>query len=470
MLLDLDKESLLLERELADLRVEEHQREIEFIDSQLFVITHKIDVLQKSLGMVRSRMKVDKHDMLQYQQANNDIKKDAQIRKVDLTRKRTDLAAQKILMQQELEKLSDRYKISLSNMANIEDWEVAVDSISEGVAAFSVSLAQTHLIILERKIDEVRVELYMQDAKLAHAQALEDSVKSLYAITQVKFSDIDQLEKERAHYKDLKNTIQTFIKTYQDRTTELHAFIKSQYKKITNIKKDQERFRAYSPDDVAENQRKYNEGLSLLSQALKLIEDQSDASLKLSEQYAALIEQKEETLVLATFMLQELDLIGVWHRSNRAVTWDGVKQIIPNLITFAQNTYGVIVDYVINFHLFTDLYEFVTTSTSQLFAYILFTIFFIYYLSVLASDIASVIQWIDAYSDRHARAFFIKQNFCSHVWFLAKIAWINFLMVIDICMFKLLSIFDSLYVDFLWIFYCFSHLHIESISCLSFTI
>jgi small-conductance mechanosensitive channel/uncharacterized protein YlaN (UPF0358 family) len=385
MLLDLDKESLLLERELADLRVEEHQREIEFIDSQLFVITHKIDVLQKSLGMVRSRMKVDKHDMLQYQQANNDIKKDAQIRKVDLTRKRTDLAAQKILMQQELEKLSDRYKISLSNMANIEDWEVAVDSISEGVAAFSVSLAQTHLIILERKIDEVRVELYMQDAKLAHAQALEDSVKSLYAITQVKFSDIDQLEKERAHYKDLKNTIQTFIKTYQDRTTELHAFIKSQYKKITNIKKDQERFRAYSPDDVAENQRKYNEGLSLLSQALKLIEDQSDASLKLSEQYAALIEQKEETLVLATFMLQELDLIGVWHRSNRAVTWDGVKQIIPNLITFAQNTYGVIVDYVINFHLFTDLYEFVTTSTSQLFAYILFTIFlYIIYLCLQA--------------------------------------------------------------------------------------
>jgi hypothetical protein len=70
-----------------------------------------------------------------------------------------------------------------------------------------------------------------------------------------------------------------------------------------------------------------------------------------------------------------LDLIGVWHRSNRAVTLDGIKQIIPNLITFAQNVYGVITDYIINFHPLKDLYEFITTSASQLLAYILFAIF-----------------------------------------------------------------------------------------------
>lgn len=375
MLLDLEKESLVLERELANLRLEEDQRTIEFVESQLFVTTHKINHLQKDLIAVRSRMKVDKQDVLQYQQINSDIKKDAQALKVDLIRKRTDLAAEKLQMQEELDKLSDRYKISLSNVAKVEEWDIALESVAQGFAAFSVSLAQTQLLILEQKIDEVRVAISMQDAKLAHAQALEDSVKSLYAITQVKFNDMDQLEKERAHYKDLKNTIQNMMKMYQDRTTELHALMKLQYKKIANIKKDQEQFRAYTPDDIVENQRKYNEGLLILSKALKLIEEQGDASLKLSEQYAALIEQKEETLVLANFMLQELDLIGVWHRSNRAVTWAGVKQIIPNLITFAQNVYGVITDYISNFHLLKDCYELITTATAQFFAYILFAIF-----------------------------------------------------------------------------------------------
>ena len=375
ILLDLEKDAFLLELELARNRIEEHQRSLEFIDSQMFVISHKVEVLEEDLIAVRSRIKVDKQDVLLYQQANNEIKKDAQARKVDLTRRKTDVAAQKTSIQEELDKLSDRYKVSLSNITKIEDWELPADSISEGFAAYSVCLAQTQLIFLEQKIDEIRVESLMQDAKLAHAQTLEDSVKSLYAITQVKFNDLEQLEREKAHYKDLKNNIQVVIKHYQDRTIELHTLMKSQYKKILNIKKNQERFRTYSPDDVTENQKKYNEGLSILSQALKLIEDQGEASLKLSERYTALIEQKEETLVLATFMLQELDLIGVWHRSNRAVTWDGIKQIIPNLITFAQNAYGVISDYIINFHLFKDLYEFVTTSTSQLFSYILFSIF-----------------------------------------------------------------------------------------------
>lgn len=375
MLLDLEKETLLLERDLAILRVDEHLRGIEFIESQIFVATHKINELQNNLSAVRSRMKVDKQDVLQYQQENNNVKKDAEHHKAELMRKRTELANQKIHMQEELEKLSERYKISLSNIAKVEDWEIAGDSISEGFAAFSISFAQTQLIILEQKIDEIRVASWMQDAKLAHAQGLEDSVKTLYAITQAKFNDIDQLEKERAHYKDLKNTIQNLIKLYQDRTIELHTFIKSQYKKIANIKKAQEQFRTYSPDNIIENQRKYSEGLQLLSKSLKLIEEQSDASLKLSERYTALIEQKEETLVLANFMLQELELIGVWHRSNRAVTWDGIKQIIPNLITFAQTAYGVIFDYVINLHPFKSFYEFITTSTPQLFVYILCAIF-----------------------------------------------------------------------------------------------
>lgn len=375
MLLDTDKEALSLERDLAHLRLEEHQRMIGFLESQIFVVNHKIAMLQKDLITVRSRMKVDKQDILQYQQSNNEIKKTAQAYKVDLVRKRTDLASQKVQMQDSLDKLSERHKISLSNIGKIEEWEVSVDSIADGYAAFAICFAQNQLIALDQKIDEVRVEIFMQDAKLAHAQVLEDSVKSLYTITQVKFNDLDQLEKERIHYKDIKNSIENNIKSSQDHMTELHTFMKSQYKKVANIKKDQELFRSYTPDEVIDNQRKYNEGLSFLSKALKLTEEQSDVSLKLSEQYVALVEQKEETLNLANFMLQELDLIGVWHRSNRAVTWVGIKQIIPNLITFAQNAYGVLVDYVKNMHLIQDLYYFVTTSTSQFFVYLLLVMF-----------------------------------------------------------------------------------------------
>jgi len=377
---DLEKEVLLQERELDSLRLEEHALHVEFINSQMFVTTYDKNSLEANLVSMRNRMKVDKQDVIEYQHENDRVKKIVQASKIDLMKKRTDLADQKKHMQEEVDKLSNRYKISLSNIRQVEDWEIPVDSIHDGFAGFSVSLALEKVAVVDQMIEEVRVETLKQDAILESAQSLEDAVQSLYAITQSKFRDNDHLEILRAHYKELKVSIQNTIKLYQDRTIELHSFIKSQYKKIQNIKKYQEHFKSYSPNEVAANQKKYNDSLALLTKALKSIDQQGDLSLRLSEQYAVLIEKKESSLALANFMLQELDLIGLWHRSNRAVTWHGIKEIIPNLITFTYNIYGLLEEYIIKFHFLDDAYNFVTQSTSQFILYILLSIllYFLY--------------------------------------------------------------------------------------------
>lgn len=371
----LEKETLGLEKELEELRLEEHVRYIEFINSQMFVITQKKNRLDADLVEVRSRMKVDKQDVHYYQQKNDEVKREVQASKINLMKNRTDLSTQKTYMQEELDKLSERSKISLSNVRQVEDWEIPEGSISEDLEAFSVSLGFAQITAIDQKIEKIKVELLIQDAKILHAQALQDAVQSLYAITQSKFHDNDHLEDLRTHYKDLKNSIQNMIKLYQDRTLELHNYIKLQHKKLQNIKRHQERLRGYTPDNNSENQRKYSEVVTILSKALKSIERQGDVYLKLSEQYAFLIEQKEESLVLANFMLQELDLIGVWHRSNRAVTFQGIKEIFPNLITFVHNVYGMIEDYIVHFNLFDDFYNFFSQPASRLLSYILLGIF-----------------------------------------------------------------------------------------------
>jgi len=379
-LFDLEKETLLQERDFASLKIESYLKTIDFLDSQMFVMTNKVSKLEVDLINIRSRMKVDMHDVLQYQKENKDVKKDLQALKADLMKKRTDLTLQKTYKQQELEKIADRYKYSLSNVRQIEEWEFTINSISEGFVAFSVALEQVNIIGLEQQVENVKIELLKLDSKITHAQVLEDSVQSLYSITQAKFSDSDQLDKERIKYKDLKNSIEDTIKLYQNRMEEIHDFIKNQYKKLHNIKKDQKEFKSYKSEDVAANQRKHNEGLAFLSKASKAVEVQGDLSLKISEQYSSLIEEKEESLNLVNFILQELDLIGVWHRSNRAVTIDGFTQIIPNLITFAQNVYSILMEYIVHTTIVNDIYNLATNSFTDLFFYLLMFIFlyFIY--------------------------------------------------------------------------------------------
>lgn len=452
LLYNLEKEVLIQERELDALRVEEHVRSAEFITSQMFVTAQKKNKLEANLVQVRRRMKVDKQDVLFYQQKNNEIKSEVQASKINLMKDRTDLANQKSYMQEELEKLSDRYKISLSNIRQVEEWDVASDTIQEDFQAISVSLAYLNVAFIDQKIEKIRIELLIQDAKIFHAQALEDAVQSLYAITQSQFHDNDHLETLRNHYKDTKNSIQNMIKSYQDRTGELHTLIKSQHKKLQNIKKYQERLKSYPSTEITENQRKYNESLTLLTKSLKAVERQGDVYLKLSEQYAALIELKEESLILTNFMLQELDLIGVWHRSNRAVTLNGIKEIIPNLITFVHNIYGMIQDYIVHFNFFDDAYNFITTSTSQFFTYMLLGIFFyIIYLCLLIMLPALYNSLMLVSTDMH-NIFLLSRMFAVMCGFIQEhlgliYLWILLFMSLSICHYSIV---------FVLMFYTFS--------------
>lgn len=371
VLLDLELQTVNKERDLSLMRVEEQARQIEFLDSQMFVANKKIERFNTDLMTVRNKVRVDKADLQHYQSLSDKVKKEVQAQKSDLIKKQTEYSAQKSHVQRELEKLSKRYKISLSNIRAVEEWESTPETINEAFASYSVSFAETRVVALDRKIELVRVGLLLEDAKAAQAQVLVDTVKSLYGITQAQFRDNEQLDEERSHYKDLRASIGGMIKSYQEKVTAAHSFIKIQHKALTNLKKHQESMKKFSRKQISVNQRKYNDLVSMLGKAVKKVEEQNEISLQLSEKYTSLIDLKEETLVSVNFMLHELDLIGVWHRSTRAVTWEGVKQIIPNLIVFTQNLRSVIGDYLFQFSLKNSLYDVLHSSASSVFTFLL---------------------------------------------------------------------------------------------------
>lgn len=389
-LLDLEQQTVHKERDLSLMRVEEQARQIEFIDSQMFVANKKIERFNTDLMTVRNKVRVDKTDVQHYQHLSDKVKKEVQAQKSDLIKKQTEYSAQKSHVQRELEKLSKRYKISLSNIRAVEEWESSPETINEAFASYSVSFAETRVVALDRKIELVRVGLLLEDAKAAQAQVLVDTVKSLYGITQAQFRDNEQLDEERAHYKDLRSSINSMIKSYQEKVTAAHNFIKIQHKALTNLKKHQDGMKNYSKKQITVNQRKYNEVVAMLGKAIKKVEEQNEISLQLSEKYTALADLKEETLVSVSFMLHELDLIGVWHRSTRAVTWEGVKQIIPNLIVFTQNLRSVIGDYLFQFSLKNSLYEVLHSSASSVFTFIMLLLLLLMLYFVLQATLPGV--------------------------------------------------------------------------------
>lgn len=370
-LLDIEKEVAHKERELAELRIELHQKRGDMCDSNLLVIQEVLKLLREDMAQIRNRIHIDKAEVFLYEHKNSDLKREATFEKTKLTEQKNKTLLEKSAAQEKLDVLANRYNIPLSNMRQIQDWEIEVDTINEMYAAYTVSCEQTKILLADRQLQKIKVEMAIQDAKIEQAQVLYDTVRSLYGITQGLFRDSDYLEKERAILKELKQTISSDIKRDKGEIAAAHSFIKDQYKSVANVKKQQDKIKSLSVKAGPVQQRKFEESVQILALAAQKLEMQKDASLQVSELYTKLTDIKEETLESVTFMLQELDLIGVWHRAINAVTWEGIKHIIPNLKMFVKSVGATMVAYVNNFNMHELVRKFSRIGFAQLFLFFL---------------------------------------------------------------------------------------------------
>lgn len=341
-LLDLEKEVLLKEKELETLRMEEQSRQIEYVESKIFVIQEHIKISRKQLMDIRSRILVEKSDVLLYDEKTQEIKKEAQNKKTDFIKERTELMTQKNDLYAEFEKLSKRFNVDVTNLKNFEQWDIINQSLSQDYAQYAVALAALQVDAVEKKVECVRAEILVEDAKVFYAELLFDSVKTLFAITQSHLQDATQIDKELLHYKEVKQSILGNIKVYKEKIAQAHNAIKQKHKVMANINRHKEHMQLYQKSRSGFDHKKYEESLENIEAALHKIEEENESLLKLSELYTSYIDVKEESFIVANFIIQELGLIGVWHRSNRAVTLEGIANLIPDFIMFLHNMRGII--------------------------------------------------------------------------------------------------------------------------------
>lgn len=405
-LLDIEKEVAHKERDLAELRIEFHQNDEDLCDSKLLIVQEALKLLREDMLTIRNHIHIDKAEVFLYEQKNNDVRREVSAQKARLTEQKNKILLEKSTAQEKLDVLSNRYNISLSNMRQIQDWEIDADTIPEMYAAYAISYEQTKIALAERLLQKIKVEIAVDDARLERAQVEYDTVKSLYGITQGLFRNNEYLEKERALLKELKQAIIASVKKDSSEVSAAHSYIKDQYKSVANIKKQQEKMKVLSAKAGIAQQRKVEESLQILSSAAQKLEAQKDASLQVSELYTKLTDIKEETLENVNFMLQELDLIGVWHRAINAVTWDGIKNIIPNLKLFIKSVAATISSYINHFSLYAFIYKCGAMCFAELFLFFSFVFGLFLLFVVLKSSLPAMYKALMA-TDIEQRSFYI---------------------------------------------------------------
>lgn len=345
-LLDLEKDVIIKERELASLRLNLYHKQQEFLIAKESVLQDNLRSLSDQAEVIRTRLYIDNVEVQQYEHRNIEQKKQSDVKRAELVKSRQDIAAKKLEAQEELDRLRHRFKLTIANMQQFMELDKDIHSISDRFALYSVTYALNIVLVYDRMLQKIKTELLVQDAQDRQILTTYQAVQLLYDIVQGHNKDSESFEKERSEYKNLKKVLQTDVAQYKDIIVVLHTLLKDAQKTIDFISRQQKHLESTVTTMSSAQHKKWSDSITMLQHIAKDMEQQHELILQINELYEQVLHIDEETIELLGTILREYDMIGVWHRSISAVTWDGVKNIFPNIKIFLKDLYVIVTTYV----------------------------------------------------------------------------------------------------------------------------
>jgi small-conductance mechanosensitive channel len=345
-LLDIERDLITKEREYASLKLILYQKQMDFLDNKESALQERVSSMIEQLKLIRSRLYIDVHEVQEYEKKLIEAKKTMEAKSLDLQEVKKQISSKKIQSQDELDRLRHRYKISIDNFQKFIDLDEDVRTISDRFNLYSVGYGLNSVITFDRMIQEIKSQLELFEELFNQAQISSKAVNLLYGITQGQTKDSETFEKERSDYKQFHQTLLNHIKKYKDMLLLVHTQIKENQKYMEYLKRQQEILQNSVLSLSSTQQKKLNDSLNLLVRLIEDIHKQHDILFQIGENYEQILQADEEALEAVKIILQEFEMIGVWHRPTTAVTWEGIRNIIPDIKLFLKNIYISVTTYI----------------------------------------------------------------------------------------------------------------------------
>lgn len=345
-LLDTERDFIIKEREYASLRLNLLQKQLEFLNSKESIFQERVTDISEQLKTVRSRLFIDENELEGYEHKALDSKKMMDNKIAELQHVKSEIVLKKVEAQDELDRLRHRFKISVNSIRQFIDLDQDVSSVSERLSLYNVAYGYSSVVTLDRMINKIKLQVNLLESQYYQAQIALKEIKLLYGIIHGQAKDSQTFQKERLEYKQLYQNLSESMKKNKEMDVSVHTNLKEYQKYIEYLKQQQETLHASVISLSTSQQKKLSDSLTMLAHIIEELQKQYDLLFQMSEFHEHIMQAEEETQESLKTILHEFDTIGVWHRSMSAVTWDGIKNIIPDIQLFVKNLYIILSTYV----------------------------------------------------------------------------------------------------------------------------
>ncbi len=328
-LLSIEERIFSYRKVLDALRIKEADYKIEFFSLQLSIAKSHLTIFKEYLKLIKPAVRVTEADIVHAREEQN--KKNQKYRKTkEQYRSEIDaLLIQEERAQKELQNVAKKHGITLGR--EIIDWSKESQPTSASYLAYiEVAALQTQLAFYQRKQELIEAQIGLKDEEMKDEQ-LSLLVKESY---HRKFTTEDEIAAELKKYDGPKAESQAGFSRSKERMSHVADQINHKKKIIDNIialkkqiKKDQDTiFRSRATE--------YGTCLRLINQSELLEREEVDLLSKLTGIYSGISLVVSNKLRLIGFITGELESRTIWYRPEYAITWDGIKNILPDVVNF----------------------------------------------------------------------------------------------------------------------------------------
>lgn len=347
-LLDAQAQALAIKKELLELRVNEAENRLSYLDFQMLVLNNKLEVLKNELSLVNRSIRVDDHYVAQQQ--------------VQLERKR---AAELSLKnhyynqirvyrglredgQRQLALTLEQLGLTQNDIVDLQDWKQNFSTIQQWVAGAKVGNILVAQSELEVHKDYIEGQIEIGKNKLLDEELNFEIIRSWNKMTMHKFAlDADrEVNTEVNQYEQEKNEFQSTISSLAEKKASVANAISTLNHSLLNIQAKIKELASQKNKLFKEHSAEYTQVVSLLQNAQEHMSSQIELLNKLLEMYTQLHYKILNQIKKIELVIHKLKEKSWWIQVSE-IRWEQVGSFVPQVALFLTQYVSLAHDFII---------------------------------------------------------------------------------------------------------------------------
>ena len=429
--LNLQENLLADQQQLYESQIKELYAKLLLLESQIFIQESHVNILKDDLvRVVKPSVRVDNSDvaaaeevLAKKKQKTTEITKSyyQQVKNWTVARDQK---------KKEFEALAKKYNEKIDNGKVFSGWDLKPDSVASWVTLSEMGYFKEQVALLDQEIDLYKGKILLENQQLDAVSKGVEIIKSWNSITLRKLTTPEEIAAEKKQYEAAHLDMQRELNMYMERRNTTTNALNMQNKALNKVRQQIKNLRQQRSAVFKRDISNYTRTLNLLADSEKMISRQIDLNGGLIDTYSSLVVVLSNSLKQVNSIIGELETIGIWQRSIHAISWSGVKNIVPDVEKFFVELRGIIIAYVSqwNFEFLTNIAKKFIYNPLDVALALIIIILLIVFGFILHTYLPELEKWLLHVSDEHkgyhfgSRLFAVIVGFAS-IHFIGLLAW-----------------------------------------------